>query len=208
MSSTTDVQTDVGLSRVEVDKLFDPYTAWGPSDVGLSADGACVGVRIVKHALANLHGEPLIEAIKTLKTGGESWVLITKEEFGRGLVPEGLSTLAETLRKQRCACVISAGMIDSNVDLCLKEHGVMSLRFSHESDYASITEAERLMIRNMGDFFASKSGEARIINQTITVQVMPAPGTFICKTVYHTLTLQHLRWLQAGSRMKAEAKGK
>ncbi|MDQ3014326.1 MAG: hypothetical protein M3Q73_00485 [bacterium] len=209
MSSTTDVQKDeVGLSSTEVAALFDPYTPWGPSDVGLAADGARTGVRIVKHALANLHGEPLIEAITELRTGGESWVLVTKEDFGRGLPAEGLTHLSETLRKQRCVCVISAGIIDPNVDLCLKEHGVMSLKFGSESDYDSITEVQRLMIRNMSDFFSGKSGEGQLINQTIMVQVLPAPGKFVCKTVYHTLTLEHLRWLRAGSRVKAGVKDK
>jgi len=199
-------------------QLLDPFPAWDGSDfedlpVLLKAEGKCTtdhispagswlryrghldrisdnmfigAVNAFTGEEGKSHGRAFQEVARGYKAEGQRWVVFGDDNYGEGSSREHA---AMSPRFLGCAAVIVKSFARIH-ETNLKKQGVLPLTLEEPADYDKVQEKDRVSVVGLGDLAP---------DSTVQVVLKHEDGSEDRLACRHTLTVQQIEWLRAGS---------
>ncbi|CUA73765.1 aconitate hydratase 1 [Rhizoctonia solani] len=137
-----------------------------------------------------LHQGTIPAVAKRLKSRNQPWCLVVDENYGEGSAREHAALQP---RFYGCSMIVARSFARIH-ETNLKKQGVLPLWFADKADYGKISSGDRVETVGLAHVIAGRPGAQ------ITLRVIPRNGgTPFDVATKHTMSIDQLKWLQAGS---------
>ncbi|KAJ4192470.1 hypothetical protein NW767_010696 [Fusarium falciforme] len=137
------------------------------------------------------------QTARAYKQASQPWVVIGDHNYG-----EGSSREHAALQPRHLGCVAIIAKSFARIhETNLKKQGVLALTFSNEEDYSHVNSSDRISIHGVADLEPGKP---------LTLRVVPMTGKSEewMTQVRHTMSLEEIEYLRAGSALNLMANRK
>ncbi|PPQ70745.1 hypothetical protein CVT24_000856, partial [Panaeolus cyanescens] len=129
------------------------------------------------------------EIAKRFKSRDQPWALIVDDNYGEGSAREHAALQP---RFYGCAMILARSFARIH-ETNLKKQGILPLWFVNKDDYSRIGSGDVLETIGLADVFAGKP------DAVISIKVTKADGSVFEVPTKHTMSVDQLKWLKAGS---------